>query len=46
MKLLIIEGVVATGKTSVFKELQAALSEDKANVSKFFITEHRSQRIF
>ncbi|MDJ0652113.1 MAG: hypothetical protein QNJ27_03820 [Simkaniaceae bacterium] len=46
MKLLIIEGVVASGKTSVFKNLQALLSEHKPNVSKFFITEHLSQRIF
>ncbi len=46
MKLLIIEGVVASGKTSVFKSLQAVLSKNKPNISKFFITEHVSQRVF
>lgn len=46
MRLLVIEGVVASGKTSVFTHLQTALSETKANVSKFFVTEHISQRVF
>src|SRR5688572_8187717 len=45
MTVILLEGITAAGKTAVFKQIQALLTEKKPNFSKFYISEHLSQRL-
>lgn len=45
MKGVIIDGVAASGKTSILKLLQKKIIEEKPNISKLFISEHYTQRM-
>ena len=40
MKGIIIDGVAASGKTSILKLLQKKIIEENPNISKLFISEH------
>lgn len=45
MKGIIIDGVAASGKTSIIKQLQKKIIKEKPNISKLFISEHYTQRM-
>jgi len=45
MRGIIIDGVTASGKTSIIKNLNISLSESKPPMTKFFISEHYTERM-
>jgi thymidylate kinase len=45
MKGIILDGMVATGKTTVLKHVNQLLATNQSNCSKIFLTEHYTQRM-
>lgn len=45
MKGIIIDGVAASGKTTILKHLHNKINENNPTITKFFVSEHYTERM-